>query len=202
MKKRWMAVPALLSALFLGACSSNDAPMNVVPNVDVDRYMGVWNQIAFIPVSFQEDCVANTTATYSKNEDGTIKVVNRCEEADGSYDTADGKAEFTGQGTEGKLRVSFVSILGIQLWFAGGDYWILDLDKDYQWSLVGNPSRDYAWILARQTSLPDDVLIKLNQVLEREGYDTCDLVVTSAAQAPGRPTLCSVVVKASEGAKP
>ena len=192
MKKRWMAIPALLGALFLSACGGSHAPMNVVPAVDVDRYMGVWNEVASIPVSFQEDCVANTTATYSKNEDGTIKVVNRCEEADGSYDTADGKAEFTGQGTEGKLRVSFASVLGIQLWFAGGDYWILALDEDYQWSLVGNPSRDYAWILAREKSLPIATLRQLNDVLVREGYDSCRLLVTSAEQAPDRPTLCSV----------
>lgn len=194
LKRLVLSAPVVFLGLLAGGCSGDDdAPMTVVPQVDVKQYVGTWNEIASIPVSFQEDCVANTTATYSENDDGTIKVVNRCEQADGSYETADGKAEFAGEGTEGKLRVSFVSVLGIQLWFAGGDYWILALDEDYQWSLVGNPSRDYAWILAREKSVPMATLEQLNGVLVREGYDACRLLITSAEQAPDRPTLCSVV---------
>ncbi|MEJ2545696.1 MAG: lipocalin family protein, partial [Calditrichaceae bacterium] len=114
--------------------------------VDLNRYVGVWYEIAKIPNRFQKQCVSNTTATYSMNEDGTIKVINRCLQDDGSEDEAIGEARVVDTTSYAKLEVSFVSIFCVHLFW--GDYWIIGLDESYQYAIVGTPSRKYGWILS------------------------------------------------------
>ncbi|MEM7120095.1 MAG: lipocalin family protein [Pseudomonadota bacterium] len=179
---------ARLSAVFatgllLAACASgNDGSMDTVSGFDVDRYLGEWHQVAAIPVWFQRDCVANTTATYGPGEDDLIAVTNRCEIADGTFDEADGRARFQGDPTDGKLEVTFVDVFGEWVWATGGDYWIIGLDPDYRWSVVGHPSREYGWVLARTPTLDAATLATVDGILKDEGYDTCTLMMTTPDQ--------------------
>ena len=174
----------LVALLGLSACSTgNHAPMSVISNFDESRYLGTWHQVAAIPAWFQEDCVGNVTATYALDDDGRISVLNACDRADNSRDEADGKARFTGPRDEGRLEVSFVSVLGGWLWLAGGDYWIIGLSadgsQDYAWSLVGEPGRKFAWILARQRELDTTTLQNISGILRDNAYDPCQLIMTT-----------------------
>jgi apolipoprotein D and lipocalin family protein len=186
---------AAVLAIALGgltACSAGDGePMAVVQDFDAQRYMGDWHEIATIPASFQDDCTGPAQAHYEL-DNLLVHVTNRCATGPGTEKTAKGLARFAGPPTEGKLEVTFVDVGGWWMWQAAGRYWIIGLDRDYRWSVVGEPGRDYAWILAREGALPDRILERAATILRDAGYDTCDLIVTSTAQAPGRPELCAL----------
>lgn len=178
-------IAALTAALLLAACSGSadaPAPPRTVSSFDIERYAGAWHQIAAIPAWFQRGCVADTRAEYSLLEDGHVEVVNSCAHTDGSVDRAVGRARFTGGQDEAKLEVTFVDAAGRWFWPAAGDYWVIGLDPDYRWSVVGGPERKYAWVLARAPRLDPDALAAVRAVLARTGYDACDLLMTS----PGR----------------
>lgn len=67
----------LLSTFIFYACKKEYAPLPVASYVDLSRYMGVWYEIAHLPVSFQEGCYA-TKATYTLRDDGVVEVLNTC----------------------------------------------------------------------------------------------------------------------------
>jgi apolipoprotein D and lipocalin family protein len=153
--------------------------MNTVSGFDVQRYLGDWHQVAAIPAWFQSHCVARTAARYAQGGEGLIEVQNACDTAEGPRSRADARARFTADPSEGKLEVTFVEALGVWIWPLAGDYWILGLDPDYRWAVVGQPSREFAWILARTPSLDLSTLREIDSILERESYDSCALVLTT-----------------------
>jgi apolipoprotein D and lipocalin family protein len=140
-----------------------------VRKVDINKYVGLWYEIARIPNRFQKKCMQNTTAQYSLREDGKIEVINRCLKSNGETDEIKGIAKIADPETNAKLKVSFVRFLGISLFWA--DYWIIDLAEDYQWAVVGTPSRKYGWILARERELSQKTLEFIDQKLVEQGYD-------------------------------
>ena len=148
--------------------SNMDQPV-VVDSVDLERYTGTWYEIAKIPNRFQKQCVRNTTATYTLRDDGKIRVVNRCETEDGTVDEAEGVARVVDQETNAKLEVSFVRLLGLQLFW--GDYWIIGLDPDYHYAIVGHPEYKYGWILSRKPRLSDRQWKEVKTILRENGYD-------------------------------
>jgi apolipoprotein D and lipocalin family protein len=141
------------------------AEPSTVSGFELQPYLGTWYEIGNFPQSFQEGCTG-TTATYSLREDGNVDVLNRCFEGDldGPEKTAKGKARAV-QVEEGKLEVSFFQ----PFW---GAYWVLELGDDYQYSVVGHPSRDYLWILSREPQMDDEVLDGILERLSRVyGYE-------------------------------
>lgn len=150
--------------------------VKTVDNVDLKKYIGSWYEISIIPNSFQDQCIKNTTATYSLNEDGTITVLNKCTEEDGEIDSAEGIAKIVDTTTNSKLEVSFVSILGIHLFW--GDYWILGLEENYQYVVVGTPNRKYGWILARKPTLEEADYRKCEEILTNNGYDPSEFIMS------------------------
>jgi apolipoprotein D and lipocalin family protein len=155
----------------LGACAPttterlNLPPLETVERVELERYLGTWYEIAAFPQGFQEGCTG-TTATYELRDDGEIDVYNRCrlDSLDGEPDTAEGRARVVDTNTNSKLEVSFFR----PFW---GEYWIIDLDEDYQYAVVGHPSRDYLWILSRTPTLDPDVYLGILERLEAVGYE-------------------------------
>ncbi len=148
---------------------------SVVDSVDVERYMGKWYEIASIPVWFQKDCAGGTTATYSLRPDGDVKVLNQCYTAQGKLKEAEGRAWVVDKATMAKLKVSFLPF-GLKLF--GGDYWIIDLGEDYEYAVVGHPSRGYGWVLSRTPELGQDVLEGIKERLKAQGYDFSDFKMT------------------------
>jgi len=162
---RTLAACALLFAAALAACRSAPPPMEVVADVDLARYTGKWYEIASFPQRFQRGCVA-TTATYSLRDDGRIDVLNECRDQtfDGEHRRAEAIA-WVADPSEGnaRLKVEF-------FWPFRGDYWIIELDPDYQYAVVGHPSRDYLWILSRTPTLPPDRYARVLEAIEAHGY--------------------------------
>lgn len=143
--------------------------LETVKQVDLNKYVGLWYEIAKIPNSFQEQCAYGTTAEYRLLRDGEIQVINKCYKSDGEPDVAEGLAKVIDRKTNSKLEVSFFSILGFRPFW--GDYWIIGLDENYQWAVVGSPNRKYGWILSRTPSLPDDTMQKIFALLKSQNYN-------------------------------
>lgn len=151
----------------------------VVPSVDLARYMGTWYEIARMPFRYQEQCAGDVTATYTLNDDGTVKVVNRCRTADGGWDEAVGKArQANDDGPSTKLEVRFAPAWLSFLPFVWGNYWIIDLADDYSYSVVGEPGREYLWILSRTPQMDDAVYQKILEKIREQGYDPGSLIKT------------------------
>lgn len=135
---------ALLFSVFTLLARANASPPDTVAEVNLDRYTGTWYEIARYPFKQQKGCY-NTTATYSRNADGTIKVVNRCRKGGfgAPESTAVAKAKVVDASGNAKLKVKFFSLAP---W---ADYWIIRLGKDYDYAVVSQPDRKYLWILSR-----------------------------------------------------
>ena len=166
----------VLFLVILASCAGKENIMKntleVVPAVDLNKYIGTWCEIARYPNSFQKNCTA-TTATYSLREDAKIKVLNkaRIRTIDGKEKSASGKAWVVDKKTNAKLKVQF-------FWPFRGDYWIIQLDKDYQWAVVGDPQRKNLWILSRTPEMDDDVYRKILHRLQEQGYNKDRLMRT------------------------
>lgn len=162
-------------ALAAPAARAADAPLQTVPHVDLTRYMGTWYEIASFPQRFQKGCTG-TRATYTLRPDGRVEVVNRCarDSLAGRVTVARGTARVVDTRTNARLKVSF-------FWPFWGDYWIIDLGRDYEYAVVGHPGRGYLWILARTPEMEPDVYDGILERLRAQGYDTTRLVRTLQA---------------------
>jgi len=163
-----------LLVVFLYACrsSSSVSTLEVVPRVELDRYLGTWYEIARYPNRFQkEDCVG-TTATYALREDGKISVDNRCRKGSpsGPEEAANGKAWVVDSETNARLKVQF-------FWPFSGDYWIIQLGDQYEYAVVGHPDRTYLWILSRTPKMEPALYARVLARLEQQGYDPQQLIV-------------------------
>lgn len=156
--------------------------LQTVERVELDRYLGTWYEIARLPNRFQDHCRGNVTADYARLDDGAIEVVNRCLDNNGTIDEARGVARIVEPSSNSKLEVSFVSLFGFHLFW--GDYWILDLGEEYEYSVVGMPSRKYGWILSRTTSMPPETWDRLRRVLTDAGYDPDKFLQTRHENLP------------------
>ncbi|AFL90522.1 bacterial lipocalin [Terriglobus roseus DSM 18391] len=155
-------------AVALGVTGQAQTPLKTVDHVDLQRYLGRWYEIARIPNRFEKKCVRDVTAEYAM--DGSdITVRNTCVQADGKPNIAKGKAKVVDKTTSAKLKVTF-------FWPFYGNYWIIGLDPDYRWAIVGEPGRKYGWILARTPSLPAATLDAIRQQFAASGYRPADLI--------------------------
>ncbi len=166
----------VFASLVLAACvagpsgRAKDAPpLEAVPSVDVERYMGLWYEIARYPTSFQKDC-EGTTAEYMLREDGRVDVLNTCR-----FGTKDGEprsAEAVARVMDGSngARI-FVNFAPVPLPAGRGNYWIIHLDEDYQHALVGEPSGRFLWMLSRTPVVKPEVREELNAAAVAAGYD-------------------------------
>jgi len=171
-----------LAATALAAGQSARRPgVTPVPSIDVPRYMGTWYEIAKYPNRFQKQCAGFTTATYRLQPDKTVEVVNRCRRADGRFEDATGTARQIGAPDSPILKVRFAPAWLSFLPMVWGDYWVIDLDPDYQLAAVSEPSREYLWILSRTPTVPPQAYAALLARLERQGFDLSKLEVTPQA---------------------
>jgi apolipoprotein D and lipocalin family protein len=166
---RNMVVISALSVLLLVAftgCSEtlpSDPNHQPVPMVDLERYKGKWYEIASLPAWFQKDCYC-TTAEYILEKD-YVQVINRCRKGgpDGKLDEAIGKARPVEGSNNARLKVSF-------FWPFTGDYWVIALDPDYQWAVVGHPKKEYLWILSRTPTMDKALFQDLVAKARTMGY--------------------------------
>jgi lipocalin/uncharacterized protein YbjT (DUF2867 family)/ligand-binding SRPBCC domain-containing protein len=186
--RRWAAAVALAAAATLQPATARaqaPAPVRTVPLVDLDRYAGDWFEIARFPNRFQRRCVGDVRASYTRRPDGRFDVVNRCRTADGQTE-ARGVGRIVDERTFARLKVRFAPAWLSWLPVVWGDYWIIGLAADYSWAVVGDPGREYLWILARAPHLDDEPAAAARAVARASGFDVERLVPTPQAGA-GRP---------------
>ena len=147
------------------------APLEVIASLDVPRYMGTWYEVAKYPNWFQKRCMANTSATYAIQPNGMLQVLNRCQKEDGSMSEALGAAKQVGDATSPKLEVRFAPAWLSFLPFVWGNYWVIDLDPQYQLAAVSEPSRKYLWILSRSKTVEPKAYEALLQRLKQQGFN-------------------------------
>lgn len=165
----------LLSALLLAAGAACAAePLTTVGPVDLPRYAGQWYEVAKYPNRFQRQCIGDTTATYRLLDDGSVGVVNRCRTREG-MDEANGVARRV-DGRTDRLEVSFLPAALRWLPIGWGRYWIIELAPDYRYAVIGEPSREYLWVLARTRTLSPDDRRAIEARLPVHGYDPTRLV--------------------------
>ena len=153
-------------------------PLHVADKVELDKYLGVWYEIARKPMSFQNQCDSNVTATYTFNENGNVLVDNRCTMKDGQQSHAIGEAFVQNAPFNTKLKVSFLPEAIRWLPAGRGDYWILKIDENYQTVLVGEPSRNYMWVLSRDPHPDPRVVNEYLDYAKSVGYDLKNLIRT------------------------
>lgn len=145
--------------------------LQTIASLDLPRYMGTWYEIAKYPNSFQKKCARNTRADYQPQPDGTVQVLNRCVMADGQTSEAVGAARQVGPADSPKLQVRFapawLSFLP-QVW---GNYWVIDLDPQYQLVAVSEPQREYLWVLSRTPQVEPAAYQALLTRLAQQGFD-------------------------------
>lgn len=153
-------------------------PVASVPELDLSRYAGQWYEIAHLPVSFQRQCAGDIFVAYVLRADGSIGVRNTCRTHDATQAVAEGVAR-TVEGHPGRLQVRFVP--GWLSWvpLVWADYWVVALDPDYRWAVVGDPKRKYLWILSREPYMDRALFDRLTAKAEAMGYDLAPLVVAA-----------------------
>ena len=168
----------MIAALVVAMLAAAESPaVNTVAQVDLDRYLGTWFELARFPNRFQKQCEGDVRATYAKRSDGRLDVTNECRTHDGMT-TAAGIGRVVDATTNAKLKVRFAPAALSFLPFVWGDYWIIGLDDDYRWAVVGTPDRRYLWILSRTSALSGAELNRARQIATANGFDVSRLVTT------------------------
>ena len=171
-----LKILASLAIIFFISCATvparEDPKLEVVSDVDINRYLGRWYEIARYPNWFQEDCYA-VTADYELTKSGSVKVTNRCREGglNGKIREAVGLADVADENTNAKLRVTFY-------WPFYGKYWIIALGDNYEYAVVSEPKRQYLWILSRKPTLNPSRYNQLTEALRNQGFDISFLIST------------------------
>lgn len=144
-------------------------PLDVATNVDLQKYSGDWYEIARLPNRYEKHCYSSK-ASYTINEDGTIKVVNTCQiDSTGEKKSEEGIAWPKEASDNARLKVQF-------FWPFTADYNIIEVDSDYQYALVGTESRKYLWILSRKPELDLETTKSLVEKATQQGFNTLELI--------------------------
>lgn len=172
MKQGWLLVAAAtVPSLARGLANEP------VAQLDPARYAGHWHEIAHLPMYFQRKCIDHVTADYSVRADGKLSVRNVCRTRDAVADVAEGVARPV-KGQPGALQVRFAPAWLAWLPFVWADYWVIDLDPDYRWAVVGSPSHKYLWILSRAPRMDRGLFDELRDRAVLRGYAVDKLIVT------------------------
>ncbi len=143
----------------------------VVEELDIQQYLGTWYEIARYDHSFERGLVG-VTAEYSMRDDGKIRVINSGykNSLDGEFSQAEGKAKIPNpEKAPAKLKVAFFL-------FFYGDYFVMELDKNYKWAVIGSSSDKYLWILSHKPQMESELYNDLLNRLEKRGYDVSSLI--------------------------
>ncbi len=184
----WLALGPLAGPCVQAQGTATATPLQPVPSLDLQRYMGRWHELARFPNRFQGDCIGPATADYQLLPGGTVQVTNRCLQAGGKVDEAVGEARRIGAAGSPRLEVRFAPAWLSWLPFVWGNYWVVDIDPAYQLAVVSEPKREYLWVLARQPQLDAATWDALLARLRDKGFDLSRLQRAAAvAASPSRP---------------
>lgn len=159
----------LITISILSSCRSIPKGAIAVSPFDSKKYIGKWYEIARLDFRFERD-LNNTTANYSLNDNGTIKVVNRgYNYKTNEWKEAVGKAKFVSASDVGKLKVSFFGP------FYSG-YNVIAIDAEYKYALIAGKNLKYLWLLSREKTMPENVKQDYLKKAQDLGYNSSALV--------------------------
>jgi apolipoprotein D and lipocalin family protein len=189
MKKSLLAF-VFATATAVAAQQPAAPPLQALPSLEVAPYMGTWYQVLWIPNRFQQQCVADTTATYRDLGNGTVEVTNRCRTADGKTDSVTGIARppagvsriEAGRLQPARLEVSFLPAWLRWIGIGWGAYWVVDLASDGRYAIVSEASREYLWVLSRQPALTPNDEGGIRAKLQALGFDLARVQAHPQAQ--------------------
>jgi apolipoprotein D and lipocalin family protein len=176
--KRAIVMFVSMSGLMMAGCVGVETrqPLSTVASVDLVRYAGTWYEMARLPMWFQRHCI-DSKAVYTVRPDGKIGVHNECVTDTGGLDQVDGVATVVDTNTKARLAVTFDNFFARLVGPSReGNYWIIDLDPDYQTALVGTPDRRYLWILSRSPHLDEATYQRLVDTAQQLGFPVSELV--------------------------
>lgn len=172
---------AFLAAVVAG-CATRAENLPTQAGVDLKRYAGTWYEQARLPNNFQDDCAGNVQAHYVLQADDTLHVTNQCRTADGDSKMAEGEGRLSHDANPrdpSKLEIRFAPGWTSWLPMVWGDYWILKLDADYRYSLVGTPDREYLWVLTRDQAADENKVRELLDYAATQGFDVSRVMRTA-----------------------
>jgi apolipoprotein D and lipocalin family protein len=173
-----MKTTALALAIAAAALQSDRRPLDVVLNLDLQRYAGRWYEVARFPNRFQDKCIGDVEANYTPRDDGRLTVLNRCRERDGTMTEAQGVARRVKGMPPSVLEVRFAPAFLSLLPMVWGDYQVIALDDAHTHALIGTPDRKYLWILSRTAGLAPATYERLVATAKEQGFDVKRLVRT------------------------
>ena len=176
MKEFFLSIVLTVLALFIftdfsSAQSTAKPALSAVNGIDLSRYAGRWYEIGKYPNRFQKQCVANTTANYTIKKNGRIEIRNECVKKDGTTVKAVGEAKIGDKTNNAKLKVRFAPGFTSFLPFVWANYWVIDIAPDYSYSVIGEPGRDYFWILSRSPEMDTALYQTILRRAETMGFD-------------------------------
>ena len=190
-----IAVLGVLPSCRTTSSKKPNAPLPTVSKVDPKRYAGAWHEVARLPNRFQKDCL-KSTANYTVNRDGTLEVLNTCAEKGGRMSDVKGVAEPVPGSGNARLRVKFQGLAALAPVPEEGNYWIIGLDPNYQWAMVGTPDRNFLWFLSRKPQLPYDTYRTLKARARELGFDTSKLIPEEKTPAGLKPAAATAPTNA------
>jgi apolipoprotein D and lipocalin family protein len=156
--------------LLVGACTGVPDGIQPVNSFDTERYLGTWYEIARLDHSFEEG-LSRVTAEYEKQDDGSLKVINRgYNEEKSEWKEAEGRAVFVNEDSKGHLKVSFFGPFY-------ASYVIFELDDQYQQAYITGYNRDYLWFLSRTPQVSDEAMAMFRKTAQEAGFDLQELIV-------------------------
>jgi len=164
----------LLILLCMVTGNANGQQLETVQSVDLDKYLGLWYEIASFPASFQKGCRCSTAEYQQVPNRKYIRVINKClkiKSSGSKMSFAKGKAFIVKGSGNARLKVQF-------LWPFRGDYYIIELDEEYRYVVVGHPGRKYLWILSREPYMGTEMYSMLMERVKNQGYDISHLQKT------------------------
>jgi apolipoprotein D and lipocalin family protein len=173
-----MRLTVLLLLMWCAPVAWAEGRVTSVPELDISRYAGEWYEIARLPMPFQDECASDVTASYTLDEENVISVRNRCRTAKGQNVVAEGVARPVA-GHPGRLKVRFAPGWLSWLPLVWADYWVIDLDPGYTWAVIGEPDRDYLWILSREPTMERKLFDRIRARVQAMGYDLAPLIVSA-----------------------
>ena len=171
MKKKHSLYALIVFTIIIGLYSCATIPKNAkaVNSFDKEKYLGKWYEIARFDFKFEKN-LDNTTAEYSLNENGSVKVENNgYNTIKNEWKQAIGKAKFVGNDKTAMLKVSFFGP------FYSG-YNVIAIDENYKYALIAGANLNYLWILSRETNIPENIKAEYLTLAESIGFETSNLL--------------------------
>ncbi|MGB1140686.1 MAG: lipocalin family protein [Halioglobus sp.] len=163
---------ALAATLLLAGCLGMPDNVEPVDNFNLERYLGHWHEIARLDHSFERG-LEQVTATYSRRDDGGVRVINRgYSTEEGQWNEAEGRAYFVNSPEEAHLKVSFFGPFY-------GSYVVFELGENYDYAFIAGANTNYLWLLAREPEVDPKLIARFEKRARELGFDTSELIYTA-----------------------